>query len=74
MGSLYDALYGTDAIPGDKGKGFDEQRAQTVIAYVRKFLNETAPLENGSWSEISGMKVKGNDIVFLVDKRNLFKK
>mgnify|MGYP001389716945 FL=1 len=47
-GSLYDALYGTDVIPGDKGKGFDEQRAKTVIAYVRKFLDETIPLENGS--------------------------
>ena len=74
-GSLYDALYGTDVIPGNKGKDFDEQRAQTVIAYVRKFLDETTPLENGSWNEISGMKVKDNDIVFLVDeKRNIFKK
>jgi malate synthase len=50
-GSLYDALYGTDVIPGDKGKGFNEQRAQMVIAYVRKFLDETTPLENGSWNK-----------------------
>jgi malate synthase len=70
-GSLYDALYGTDVIPGDKGKGFDEQRAQTVIAYVRKFLDETTPLENGSWKEISGMKVKDNDIVFLSGKEEI---
>ena len=48
-GSLYDALYGTDVISGDKGKDFNEKRAQTVIAYVRKFLDETIPLENGSW-------------------------
>ena len=39
-GSLYDALYGTDVIPGKKGKDFDEQRAQTVIAYVRNFLDK----------------------------------
>ena len=52
-------------IPGDIGKGFDEQRAHTVIAYVRKFLDETIPLENGSWNEISDIKIKGNDIVFL---------
>ena len=50
-GSLYDALYGTDVIPGEKGKGFDEQRAQTVIAYVRKFLDETTPLENDFWNK-----------------------
>ena len=70
-GSLYDALYGTDVIPGNKSEGFDEKRAQTVIAYVRKFLDETVPLENTSWNEISGMKIKDNDIVFLVDKKEI---
>ncbi len=73
-GSLYDSLYGTDVIPGKKNKGFDEQRAHTVIAYVRKFLDETIPLENGSWNEISGMKVKNNDIVFLVNKKEIYLK
>ena len=72
-GSLYDALYGTDVIPGKKGNSFDEQRAKTVIAYVRKFLDDIAPLENGSWNEISGMKVKDSDIVFLVEKGNILK-
>ena len=70
-GSLYDSLYGTDVIPGNKGGDFDEQRANTVIAYVRKFLDETIPLENGSWNEISGMKVKVRDIVFLIDKKEV---
>ena len=70
-GSLYDSLYGTNVIPGNKGQGFDEQRAHTVIAYVRKFLDETIPLENGSWNEISGMKVKIRDIVFLIDKKEV---
>ena len=73
-GSLYDALYGTDVIPGYKGKSFDEQRARTVIAYVRKFLNETVPLKNGSWNEITDIKVKDNDIVFLIDKKEIFLK
>ena len=73
-GSLYDSLYGTDVIPGNKGGDFDEQRANTVIAYVRKFLDETIPLENGSWNEISGMKVKVRDIVFLVDKKEIYLK
>ncbi len=73
-GSLYDALYGTDAIPGDKGKEFNEQRAQTVIAYVRKFLDETIPLENESWNKISAIKVKNNDIVFHSDKKEIYLK
>ncbi len=68
-GSLYDALYGTDVIPGGKSKDFDEQRARTVIAYVRKFLDETTPLESGSWNEISEMKVKDNDVVFFINKK-----
>ena len=73
-GSLYDALYGTDVIPGEKGKDFNEQRAQVVIAYVRKFLDEITPLENGSWNEISGMKIKDNDIVFLIGKKEIYLK
>ncbi len=70
-GSLYDALYGTDVIPGNKGEGFNEKRAKTIIAFVREFLDETVPLENASWNEISGMKIKDNDIVFLVDKKEI---
>ncbi len=73
-GSLYDALYGTDVIPGKRGKDFDEQRAHTVIAYVRKFLDESIPLENGSWNEISGIKIKNNDIIFLLEKKELYLK
>ena len=73
-GSLYDALYGTDVIPGDKGKGFNEERAQKVVVYVRKFLDESFPLDNGSWNKISGIKVKDNDIVFLEDKKEIYLK
>jgi malate synthase len=64
-GSLYDALYGTDVIPGDKGKDFNEDRAKKVIDYVRNFLDETAPLDNASWKEITNIKVKDKDIIFL---------
>ena len=62
-GSLYDALYGTDVIPGDKGKGYNEVRGKKVIEYVRKFLDEVVPLNNGSWSEITEIKIKNEDIV-----------
>ena len=73
-GSLYDSLYGTDVIPGDKGKGFNEERAQKVIVYVRKFLDESFPLDNGSWDKISEIKVKDNDIVFLEGKEEIYLK
>ena len=63
-GSLYDALYGTDVIPGDKGKNFNKERANKVIAYVRKFLNQVAPLNQLSWSEILEIKIKDNDLIF----------
>jgi len=70
-GSLYDALYGTDVIPGDKGKSFNEERAQKVVTYVRKFLDESFPLDNGSWNKISGIKVKDNDVIFIEDKKEV---
>ncbi len=73
-GSLYDSLYGTDVIPGDKGTGFNEERAQKVVVYVRKFLDESFPLDNGSWNKISGIKVKDKDIVFLEDKKEIYLK
>ena len=48
-GSLYDALYGTDVIPGDKGEGFNIDRGNKVINYVRNFLDDIIPLQNISW-------------------------
>ena len=56
-GSLYDALYGTDVIPGDKGSGFNKQRAKEVIDYVRNLLNEIFPLLDGSWNDLSKIEV-----------------
>ena len=64
-GSLYDALYGTDVIPGDKGKEFNKEKAKNVITYVKKFLDESVPIDGLNWSEISEIKIKNKDLIFL---------
>jgi malate synthase len=72
-GSLYDALYGTDVIPGDKGKEFNKERANNVITYVKKFLDESVPIDGLNWSEISEIKIKDKDLILLngKDEKNL---
>ena len=67
-GSLYDALYGTDVISGDRDKEFNKDRAYQVISYVRKFLDETFPIDQLSWSEVSKIKIKEKDLIFLNGK------
>ena len=55
-GSLYDALYGTDIINDEDGAhregGYNPVRGEKVIAFAKKFLDETIPLEKGSYSEV----------------------
>jgi malate synthase len=62
-GSLYDALYGTDAIAEDdgaaRGSGFNKVRAGQVIAQARAFLDETIPLRNGSHADAACYRVGG---------------
>ena len=73
-GSLYDALYGTDVIPGRKEKGYNEERGKKVISYVKKFLDEIAPLTNTNWKEVSKIIVKNEDVIFLSNgKENYLK-
>ncbi|HYD27853.1 MAG TPA: malate synthase G [Brevundimonas sp.] len=54
-GSLYDALYGTDAL-GDLpvGGGYDPDRGARVVARAKAFLDEAVPLADGSWADLSG--------------------
>jgi malate synthase len=57
-GSLYDALYGTDAM-GDlpAGAGFDATRGARVIAWAKSFLDDAAPLAQGSHADAAGYAV-----------------
>jgi malate synthase len=71
-GSLYDALYGTDAIPetdgAGKGKGYNPKRGEKVIAWARAFLDESAPLDGASWTQVKGFAIAhGRLAVTLLD-------
>ena len=68
-GSLYDALYGTDVIPGDKYKDYNSQRASKVVKYVRDFLNKSFPLKDKTWEEISKIIIKEDKLIFLIDSK-----
>ena len=60
-GSLYDALYGTDAIPEtdgcERGPGYNEKRGAKVIEYARYVLDRTVPLKKGSHIDSTGYAV-----------------
>jgi malate synthase len=73
-GSLYDALYGTDAIPESDGAerraAYNPARGARVIAFARAFLDEAAPLSEGSHGDASGYAISGGRLaVTLQDGR-----
>jgi malate synthase len=78
-GSLYDALYGTDALPDDdgagRGKGYNPRRGAKVISFVRGFLDEHFPLMDGSHRDAVGYRisVRGLEIQFKQGGASLLK-
>ncbi|MFN4116816.1 MAG: malate synthase G, partial [Inhella sp.] len=66
-GSLYDALYGTDAIPETEGReragGYNPVRGAAVIAFARQFLDEAAPLASGSHALAKAYRISGGQLL-----------
>lgn len=69
-GSLYDALYGTDAIAeaggAEKAGAYNPVRGAKVIAYARQVLDQAAPLATGSHKAATGYRVEGGKLVVSV--------
>ncbi|WP_279480904.1 malate synthase G [Aureimonas sp. SK2] len=72
-GSLYDALYGTDAISEEdgatRGPGYNPVRGAKVVAWVRAFLDRSAPLDGASWSDAMGFSVASGTLAVRLDGR-----
>jgi malate synthase len=66
-GSLYDALYGTDAIDDAdgtaRGKGFNPARGAKVVARAKAFLDEAVPLAHGSHAPVVGYAVENGALI-----------
>ena len=70
-GSLYDALYGTDALPETDGASrtvdgqpaYNPVRGARVIEYARHVLDRTAPLQRASHADATGYRIEGDALV-----------
>lgn len=63
-GSLYDALYGTDALPGTATPGgYDPARGAQVIAWAKAFLDEAVPLAGMHWSHLNRVRILTGDLI-----------
>ena len=69
-GSLYDALYGTDVISEEDGAekvgGYNPVRGDKVISFAKNFLDETVPLEQGSFQDVLGFEFVDGSIQALL--------
>jgi malate synthase len=67
-GSLYDALYGSDALGHAAPGGYDPVHGAKVIDWARGFLDDVLPLAGGSWRDITGLVVEGGALIARTDQ------
>ena len=65
-GSLFDALYGTDALTPEPVKDFNLAHCEKVFAFVDMFLDGAVPLASGSHADVSSYRVLGKDLVITI--------
>ena len=73
-GSFYDALYGTDVIPGKTNKGYDDERAKKVINYSREFLDNIFPIADASWKDITKIKLEEKNLALFINEKKFYLK
>ena len=65
-GSLYDALYGTDALPetdgATRGRGYNPARGALVVARAKQVLDDAAPLATGSHKDATSYRIEGGTL------------
>ena len=66
-GSLYDSLYGTDVISGERGKTYSKERGDRVIAYAKNFLDEIFTLNKGSWKNIDKIEIEDKSLILNIN-------
>ena len=73
-GSLYNALYGTDVIPGEINKSWDQERAKKVIEFVKDFMDRKIPLRKTSWRDVQKIQLEKSNLILTNGSNNDFLK
>lgn len=74
-GSLYDALYGTDVISEEEGAlkktgVYNPIRGEKVISFAKQFLDQTAPLQEGSHSDVANYHIQEGQLIITLTNGN----
>jgi malate synthase len=76
-GSLYDALYGTNMISeeegAERGGAYNPVRGDRVIAFSKKFLDESVSLSSGAYNEVTGFKVNNGNLEIALSDQSTVK-